>query len=162
VVDGHVDDVGGREAPGLAEDPLDAVVVARAVVVEDLSVQSYVKPVSARAASRMSRSVYPLLTPRVNSSNNSRAKFSFGSSLSELSRSRNRCIAWSRSSACASLRKLPSALPRIVQYWLSISLLSETFSFDVAKWSCQLSVIRSTSWWRPRTIRSSHQSTSCP
>ena len=34
--------------------------------------------------------------------------------------------------------------------------------FDVAKWSCRLSVIRSSSWLCERTIRSSHHSVSWP
>ena len=37
-----------------------------------------------------------------------------------------------------------------------------TSAFEVAKWSCQLRVMRSTSGCRARTARSSHQSTSWP
>ena len=37
-----------------------------------------------------------------------------------------------------------------------------TPEFEVAKWSCRLSVIRSSSWLCDRTILSSHHSVSCP
>ena len=37
-----------------------------------------------------------------------------------------------------------------------------TVNCDVANQSCQISVIRSTNGWLPRTMRSSHQRWSCP
>ena len=40
---------------------------------------------------------------------------------------------------------MPSAPRRSVQYWASISRVSPTPSLEVAKWSCQLRVMRSSS-----------------
>ena len=51
---------------------------------------------------------------------------------------------------------------RIVWFWTSIHFCEPTPSIEVANQSCQVSVIRSTSGWFVRTIRSSHQRWSWP
>ena len=58
--------------------------------------------------------------------------------------------------------KDPSAFARSVAFWSSISCWSLTLSLLVANQSCQISVIRSTSCWSDRTMRSSHQQWSWP
>ena len=57
--------------------------------------------------------------------------------------------------------KLPSARARIIWFWRIISAAVDA-STDVANQLCQISVIRSTSCWSERTMRSSHQQWSWP
>src|SRR5258708_5011727 len=57
--------------------------------------------------------------------------------------------------------KFPSACERIIRFWRSISAWVEPSTL-VANQLCQMRVIRSTSGWLVRTIRSSHQQWSSP
>jgi len=58
--------------------------------------------------------------------------------------------------------KLARHRRRCVRFWLIISRCEPTPSLLVANQSCQVSVIRSISCARERTMRSSHHSTSLP
>jgi hypothetical protein len=121
-----------------------------------------VQPVSARACSRTSSSVYPLPAPSEKSSIISRPKFSFGASRSFSIPERYRSIAGSTVTRSKSEWNEPSEWRRKSAFWRSISRWEPTPSFEVANQSCHTSVIRSTSGRFVRTIRSSHQRWSCP
>src|ERR1019366_4406871 len=71
-------------------------------------------------------------------------------------------IAGSTLTAWNSVAKLPSAFARRVAFWLSISCTLLTCALEVANQSCQMNVMRSTSGWLVRTMRSSHQQWSSP